>query len=215
MSVADEPPPPSMPLVAGRRFGHFDNRELSTIALLAALHFTVSFASNVFGSLVYALTGPAAVFVSGVTGEGLPSLLLATAVVLVPRVGTATLSIATVWLMNAVATGTFAVDSTGMVLVSIVTHEIMLGAIGVTLETPWSRLSSRMRSVDAIRCAAAIGLANSATLYAQFFISIFATRRHFDPWFIHAVALVTGLGFGAIGAAVGCVWGFQLRKTAP
>ncbi len=198
-----------------RPLGHFDNRELSTLALLAALHFAASFASNVSGSLVAALAGPAHVFVSGLTGEGLPSLLLATAVVLVPKVGAATYSIAVVWLLNAVVTGTFSVVSTAMVAVSIVVHELLLGLLGVTLESPWRRPSAVLRAVDVVRTSAAVGLANGAALYAQFAVSRYFYDFRFDAWYVHAVALVTGVGYGSLGAAVGAAWGFQLRKTSP
>lgn len=198
-----------------RAFGRFDNRELSTLALLAALHFAASFASNVLGSLVAALAGPAAVFISGVTGEGVPSLLLAAAVVLVPKVGAATYSIAVVWLLNAVVTGTFSVVSTIMVVVSIVVHELLLGLLGVTLESPWRRPSATLRPADVVRTALAVGLANGAALYAQFAVSMHYYAFAFDLRYIHAVALVTGVGYGSLGATLGAAWGFQLRKTAP
>jgi carbamoyltransferase len=54
-----------------------------------------------------------------------------------------------------------------------------------------------------MRTAVAIGLANGAALYIQYFIAMRFYRLHFDLWFVHAAALVTGLGYGTIGAALG------------
>lgn len=193
----------------------FDNRELATIAMLATLHFGVSFAARMFGAALGAVAGPFAVFLDGIGGEGIPCLLVAAAIVLVPRVGTATLTIATVWLLNAITSGTFSVVSVTMVAASIVLHELILGLAGVTLESPWRRPTATVRIADVIRTALAVGLANGAALYVQFAVSMYWYRFYFDPLYVHAVALVTGVGYGAIGAAIGSRWGFELRRGAP
>ncbi|MBA4016437.1 MAG: hypothetical protein C0483_04545 [Pirellula sp.] len=115
------------------RTGHFTNRELTTIAVLAALHFAVSFASRMVGGVLYVFLGPWSTFVDGIGGEGIPCLLLAVTVALVPRVGTATYAILTVWLLNAIVSGTFSVTSIVQVSVSVVMHESILALSGVTL----------------------------------------------------------------------------------
>jgi hypothetical protein len=57
-----------------RRTGHFTNRELTTIAVLAALHFAVSFAARMAGGVLYVFLGPWSTFVDGIGGEGVPCL---------------------------------------------------------------------------------------------------------------------------------------------
>lgn len=209
-------PPADAPGPASHRRGHFDNRELSTIALLAALHFAVSFAARLFGYALFAFLGPFAVYVDGIGGEAIPSLLLAVAVMLVPRVGTAVLSISTVWLLNVLVTGTFSVVSAAMVIVSMAAHEVVLRIAGIThLGASQLLPSSKLPASLVVRSALAIGIANSIALYAQFFISMKFYDFYFSPLYIHSVALLTGLGYGAVGAAVGTAWGFQLRRAAP
>jgi hypothetical protein len=198
-----------------RKFGHFDNRELSTIAVLAAIHFAVSFAARLFGYVLYGLLGPMAVYFGGLGDEGIPSLLLAVAIVLVPRFGTASLSIATVWLLNVLVTGTLSFVSLLMVSTSLVMYEIVLGVAGVTLESRLVAPMSRPRPGLVLRTALALGTANALALYIQFFVSMTFYKLAFEPWYYHSVALVTGLGYGAVGAAIGTIWGYQLRKAAP
>ena len=197
------------------RRGHFDNRELATIAMLATLHFAASFVAKLAASVFYALLGPYYIFPDGIGGEILPCLLLAAAVTLVPRVGTAALSIAVVALLNGIVGGSFAVVSLVLVLVSVTIHELVLGTAGVTLESPLAKPTAHLTTSLAMRTAMAIGVANALTLYAQYFISMRFYKLHFDMWFVHAAALITGLLYGAIGAAIGTAWGFQLRRTAP
>lgn len=195
-------------LPQNRRTGHFTNRELTTIAVLAALHFAVSFAARMAGGVLYVFLGPWSTFVDGIGGEGIPCLLLAVTIVLVPRVGTATYAILTVWLLNAIVSGTFSVTSIVQVSVSVVMHELILALTGITF-------GNHRRKGEVVRIALAVGLANAAVLYAQFFIAIKLYHLQFPMSFVHQVSLVTGFGYGAVGAAVGAAWGRRLRRTAP
>lgn len=195
-------------LPRNRRTGHFTNRELTTIAVLAALHFAVSFAARMAGGVLYVFLGPWSTFVDGIGGEGIPCLLLAVTITLVPRVGTASYAILTVWLLNAIVSGTFSITSMVQVSVSVVLHEFILAASGITL-------GGRRRKGEIARTALAIGLANAAVSYTQFFIAIELYHLQFPMLFVHQVSLITGFGYGAIGAAVGAAWGRRLRRTAP
>lgn len=196
-------------LPQNRRTGHFTNRELTTIAVLAALHFAVSFAARMAGGVLYVFLGPWSTFVDGIGGEGIPCLLLAVTIALVPRVGTATYAILTVWLLNAIVSGTFSVTSIVQVSVSVVMHELILALTGVTL-------GRRHRRAAEILCIAlAIGAANGAVYYTQFLIAIKLYDLQFPMSFVHQVSLITGFGYGAVGAAVGAAWGRRLRRTAP
>lgn len=193
----------------------FDNRELSTIAMLATLHFAVSFGAKLLATVWFALLGPFYIFLDGVLGEGLRCLLLAVAVTLVPRVGTAGLTIAVVALLNAIVGGSFTLSSLVQAVVGIVAFELVLGTLGVTLESPLGRPTSRLTASLVLRTAVGVGLANGLKLYAQYLVAMLLYDLHFDLWFVHSAAVITGFLYGAIGAGLGTAWGFDLRRTAP
>lgn len=197
------------------RRGHFDNRELSTIAMLATLHFAASATAALVSTLLYALLGPFAIFVDGVGAEAIPCLLLATALMLVPRVGTASLTIAVVASLNGVVGGSFAVSSLILALVSMLVHETVLAGLGVTTGSSATQPSAQLPTSLVVRTTAAIGIANAVALYMQFYIYIKFYDYVVALWFVHAASLIVGFFYGAIGAAVGTVWGFRLRRTAP
>lgn len=195
--------------------GLFDNRELSTIAMVAALHFVVSFAARLSGTILYAFLGPFYVFLNGIGDEAIPCLLVAVIVTLIPRVGTAALTIVTVFLLNGIVSGSFSVAAATYVLVSVACHESVLLLFGVTRLERTEATAAFASTSLLLRTAVAVGLANGVALYGQFLISMKFYDFHFDMWYLHAVALIAGVGYGAIGAAIGTRWGFQLRKTSP
>ena len=186
---------------------------LATIALFAALHFACSYASRVGGNVLAAVLGPFATFVAGLGGEGATSLLLAAAVVTIPRCGTFALSSLTVFLLNALFTGQFGLIDVLFVAVSASLGEFCLAACGVTT-TPWLRRPASRTPLAAVGAiAVSLGAANAATLYAQFCLIQVLHRLFFAAWYVSAVALVTGLLYGGIGAALGAALGFRLRRT--
>jgi len=215
MYAAEESPPIDHAPAAYRGDGLFDNRELSTIAMIAALHFAVSFVARLSGTALYAFFGPFYVFPDGIGGEAIPCLLIAVIVTLVPRIGTATLTIGTVFLLNGIVSGSFSVSALCMVVLSIVVHELVLAALRVTRFDRSQTLPAAPAPAFVARMALAIGLANGVALYGQYFITIYFYKNVFPMWFVHSAALITGMLYGAIGAAIGCVWGFRLRRTAP
>lgn len=217
MHAAEETPPTVLEPAFPEGDGLFDNRELSTIAMIAAIHFVVSFTARLGGTVIFALFGPFSVYLDGIASEGVPCLLVAVILTLIPRVGTATLTIGTVFLLNGIVSGSFSVNAFILVGVSIAAHELILFLLGVTKLD--RRLPTSAVATPAIvaRTALAVGCANAAALYVQFYIAMnFGEYRlKFDPWYVHSVALITGLLFGASGAAIGTRWGYELRRTAP
>jgi hypothetical protein len=109
------------------------NQGLATIGMISGLHFAVSYASRIAGYAINALIGPFYIFIAGVTDEGLPSLLLAVLVVLLPRPGVVALSMLTVFVLNGIVSGQFGLISVLFVAVSIALNEGLLAALGVTL----------------------------------------------------------------------------------
>ena len=187
---------------------------LVTIALVAGLHFVVSYAFRLGGNLLAGLIGPFYVFVAGIGDEGLASLLMAAAVTLVPRAGAFTLSSLTVFLLNALFTGQLGIADVLFVTVSSVLGEACLAAVGATT-TPWLRRPAPHASVSAVlRIAVALGVANAATLCTQFCLTQVLHRLFFAPWYVAAVSLIPGLVYGGIGAGWGTVLGYRLRRTS-
>ena len=60
----------------------------------------------------------------------------------------------------------------------------------------------------------AIGVANGLSMYAQYSLIQVFYRLYFAGWYVAAVAVVTGLVYGAVGGWLGASLGFRLRRTA-
>jgi hypothetical protein len=216
MHAADDSPQVARAPAFRAAGGLFDNRELSTIAMIAAIHFVVSFVARMAGTAIFGLlAGPFAVYLDGIGGEGIPCLLMAVIVTLIPRVGTATLTIATVWLLNGIVSGSFSVSGILLVGVSIVAHELILLLFGMTKMRREPTTLANANGWLVVRTALAVGIANALALYIQFAVTMRLYDLKFAPWYVDSVALWNGFVYGAIGAAIGTRWGFQLRKTAP
>ncbi|MBX9790798.1 MAG: hypothetical protein K2Y37_17915 [Pirellulales bacterium] len=187
---------------------------LTTIALIAGLYFAVSYASRLAGDALAAITGPFYVFIAGVGNEGLTSLLWATLVVLLPRVGTIFLASLVVFLLQAVFTGQFGIVDLLFVSVSIALAEAALAIAGVTTASGFANPRTAPTGSQVLRVAGALGCANAATLFAQYCLIEVLHRLYFATWYVASVSLVTGFVYGAVGAAIGTRFGFRLRRTA-
>lgn len=200
----------------GRRWLQaFDAEDLAKIALVSAVHFVVSYAARWSGYVLAAVLGPLQIFVAGVASEGLASLLLAVAVVLVPRVGTYTLSSLTVFLLNALFSGQLGLVELLFVTVGCLCGEGALAALRLTTGRGTLREpAAQPRGALLLRLAVAVGAANAATLYVQYCLAQVLYRLYFAGWYIAAVTLLTGLVYGALGAAAGGRLGYQLRRSS-
>jgi hypothetical protein len=187
---------------------------LVVIALISGLHFLVSYTARIAGDILAGVSGPFYLFIAGIGSEGLTTALMAALIVLLPRVGTFAASSLTVFLLNAMFSGQLGLADLLFITVSIVLGETLLALFGVTTTSAVSRPAERPRVGIVLRVALALGLANGATLTAQYCLIQVLYRLFFATWYIGAVALITGLLYGAIGAAYGVRLGYQLRRTA-
>ncbi|HVU88564.1 MAG TPA: hypothetical protein VHD36_14685 [Pirellulales bacterium] len=192
------------------------NAGLATIASIAALQFTVSYAARVLGSVAGAILGPMYVFVDGVGSKGLSCLFLGVLVALLPRPGALALALSTLFSLNVLASGQVGLTALLFLTVSIVLHEGLAAALGLTVgkaEDP--RTSRAARLWFSARVGLAIGAANGLSLYTQYALFEVLLRLYFDAWYKIAVSLITGFIFGGIGASIGALVGLRLRRAAP
>jgi hypothetical protein len=201
-----------------RRIG---NAGLATIAMIAAMHFSVAYAARVVGMLAGVFLGPYYLYIDGVGSKGLTCLLLGALVTLLPLPGVLALALATVFVLNAIANGQLGLVSLLFIAVTIALHELFAAALGVTTgrERPVLRDTSAALSAVtwsfAIRVGLVIGLAHCLSLFAQYEMYKALLRFDFAMSYKISVAVITGLIYGGVGATCGAFLGGRLRRVAP
>ncbi len=193
------------------------NAGLATIASIAGMQFLVAYASRVIGSVAGAILGPLYVFIDGIGSKGLSCLFLGVLVALLPQPGALSLALLTLFALNVLASGQIGLVAFVFLAVTIVLHEGLAAALGLTIGRSARRdiQVQATRWSFAMRTGLAIGLANALSLYSQYALYEVLLRLHFDTWYKLSVSIVTGLIFGGIGAGCGALLGCRLRRTAP
>jgi len=200
--------------LGGRRLlARIGTENLARIGMFGSLLFVVSYTARIGGDLLAGVTGPFYIFVVGVANEGVACLLLAALLTLAPRVGVWTMSSLTVFLLNAMFTGQFGLVDLLFVTVSILLGETALALLGVTNGVGMRQPRRSATPGIVARMALAIGLSNAATLYVQYCLIQVLHRLFFATWYVVGVSLITGLLYGGVGAALGTLLGYQLRRT--
>lgn len=188
---------------------------LALIGALSALHFLLAGVSRILGVVLMGVLGPAAIFINGLGDEGVPSFVLAVLVVLRPRVGVAGLSLAGVFLLMALTSGTLGFTPVVFIAASIVAHEVCLALTGLTTTAHVDRPARRAPWSIVVRMALAIGVANALALFVQVAAYRVWYRLHLEPWWVVALVGWTGLVYGGAGAALGTMAGYRWRRIAP
>lgn len=187
---------------------------LATIGLIAGIQFAISYASTIAGSMLRPLLGPFFIFVTGPADEGLPCLLLAVLIVLLPRPGTLTLTYLTLFVLNCIFGGSFGLIQLLFVTVSIALGETILALARVTTGPSLQQPAATPPRGVVLRLAVTIGAVNAAPILVQYCIYQALYRLEFATWFIVASTLIPGFLYGAIGGAIGARLGYRLRRTA-
>ncbi len=186
---------------------------LALIGLVASVHFAISFAFRLVGDVSASLLGPLAIFVAGIGHEALSTAIVAALLVLLPRPGTFSLSVLTLFLLNAMFTGQLGISDFVFVMVSMIWGECLLALCGVTRGSAFRQPSSDAPAANLWRMAVALGVANFGTLVVQFCLVQVLHRLYYAAWYVVAVALITGLVYGGIGAALGTRLGYRIRRA--
>ena len=187
---------------------------LATIGLVAGMQFAISYTTTIVGSVLRPLFGPFVIFVTGPGDEGLPCLLLAALIVLIPRPGTLMLTYATLFVLNCIFGGSFGLVPILFTTISIALGETILAAARVTTGETLRRPADRPAPGAVWHVGATIGLVNAAPLLAQYGLYQVFYRLEMPTWFIAAAVLIPGFLYGAIGGAIGVQLGYRLRRTA-
>ncbi|HEX5442726.1 MAG TPA: hypothetical protein VFW87_02805 [Pirellulales bacterium] len=187
---------------------------LAIIGLFAGAHFAVTFGSMIAGGAVYALLGPFSAFITGVADVGIPALLMAALVVLIPRPGTLMLAYLAQFLLMCLFGGSFDVFQLVPVTVSIVLGEGALAIAGATTSNLLRQPGGKPPRGAVARTALAIALAKAAAVVVQYAIYMVFYRLYYATGYIVAIALIPYFGYGGIGAALGVKLGYRLRRVA-
>ena len=187
---------------------------LATIGLIAGLHFAVSHTAVIVGTMLRPLFGPFVIFIAGLGDEGIPCLLLAVIITLLPRPGTLMLTNLALFTLNCVFGGMFGLIQLLFVTVSIALGEMILAAMGVTTGDTLKQPRAKPPASIVWRMAITIGMLNAAPLFVQYCIYQVLYRLQYATWFIVAGTLIPGFLYGAIGGAIGTLLGFRLRRIA-
>jgi hypothetical protein len=172
---------------------------LTTIALLAGVHFVVAYAFRLGSDLLAGVLGPFYIFLAGIGNEGATALMLAVVITLVPRVGTASL---------------FGFVELLFVSVACILNEVLLAAFGLTTTSRLRKPGRRAPWAVVGSVALALGTAKALSIYAQLCLVQVMYRLFYADWYVLAAALWVGLFYASLGAGLGTLLGYQLRRTA-
>ncbi len=185
---------------------------MTRIALLSGVHFAISFTSRIADAVISVLVGPYFIFVSGIGGEVLPTLIQAVTVAIIPRPGTLALSNLTVAILNGICAGELGPTDIWFAIVGATLGEFCLLLTGAT---KWSGDVMPFAPRDwswPLRCALALSIYNGASWFLLYCMYEVLSRLYYPPSYIAAVALIVGALYGGLGAIVGARWGVRLRE---
>lgn len=187
---------------------------MTKIALLAALHFAVSFSAKIANSVIAALTGPAALFISEIAGEMFPAIVQAVTVAVVRRPGALALSNLTVSIMHGLCAGHLSPLDLWLALIGATLGEALLLATGATSWPTRASGITKLPTAWPARCAVALSLYNGGIMLIQYSVYQVFFSLFFPVAYVAAVSLVIGCLYGGIGATIGARWGVRLREIS-
>lgn len=197
-------------LRARRWLREFDTAALVTIALFGALTFVAGTVGQLLGLGAAAAAGPFATMVTGLVDDALQATLIGTLITILPRPGTATLTVLVAWLLRGVAMGTLSPLDIAFVACRIATLEGGLWMFGLTRGEAW-REAPRMRRVIRLGLGLAVGsltgTAASLVLHAAMF------RLYFAPWYVAMVLIGPGFLYVLAAAGIADRVATQLRRV--
>jgi hypothetical protein len=188
----------------------FSTSELVSIALFGTLNFVSATAAWLVGMATGTLLGPFAPLVTGVLDDTFRTVLVATLVTLIPRVGVASLSLLVGYLLRGLALGSFHPVDLLSLGSTIFFLESALYLFGLTRGTAWT---SEPRLLRWIRMSCGFGLPAALTMLVSLAVAVVFYRLYYSDLY---VMLMVGLpGFAYVVVACGFAVGFAegLRRV--
>ena len=195
-------------------FKAFRVSELVLIALFATMTFVlVIFPGSLLGPLFSAVAGPFAFLVQGIFFEVLRVLVLVALLVLVPRVGTVTLTYLVRYLIGGLVFGGFTPVDLFYLGASVVLMEVLLWVLGITSRRG-TLVRREFKARSFLHVALVMGGINAATQYVIYCLNISFYRLYFADWFIWLSVIVSGFLYAALGTLPGLQLGRRLRRIS-
>jgi len=200
-------------------FDRFKTRWLIVIALFGTATFvTVNIPGTILWDLSHAIFGPFSFLITGLFNEIILYMLLVSLVLLIPQPGTVLLATVMRMLLSGVILGHFSPVTIMFYSTSGILLEVMLFIFGITRSSWVSRKLSQAGRADIWPAALVIslgcGLADAASAFVNFQITIFLYRLYYADWYILTYVLIDGFLYTAIGTVFGVLLGRQLKKVA-
>lgn len=185
--------------------------DLTTIALFATVQFVWGVGSQLFASAATTVLGPFAPMLTGLVDEVVRTALMATLVVLIPRVGTVGASIAVGYVLRLLALG--AVTPIDLVWLgdAVFAHEAALWAVGITR----GKGAEGSTAARALRLSAALAPAALFTASAALAVHVAAFRLFYADWYVAMVLLGPSFLYVFLACALAVPFADALRRVRP
>jgi hypothetical protein len=183
-------------------------RRIVLLSLFGSLQFCLGFVGGIISSVLYVFLGPFNCLVGGLFTAVISSVLLASTLHLVPRVGAVSLAGIVSYVMGGVLFGSFGVTDLLFVGSSIAFREALLALSGVT-----TLRGNRRQAPAVVPMMLAVGLAEAASLFTSLALYGVFYRLFYARWYIALQVCVTGFAYSALGVRLGRPLGLSLRKV--
>lgn len=184
--------------------------ELVTIALFGSLQFVVGAAAQLIGTGVAAVLGPFATLLTGLIDDAFSYALLATLVTLLPRPGTATLSVLVGWLLRGLAFGSFSVTDLLFLGTRIACLEGALWAVGLTRGGAWR---DQPRWSRWLRLSSGFAVASLVSTVTALLLHVVLYRLFFAGWYVAMMLALPGFLYVVIACWLAVGFADALREV--
>lgn len=184
--------------------------DLVTIALFGTALFLVGSASDLLSMGVAAILGPFSTLLTGLVQDVVRTVLLATLLTLLPRVGTLSLALLAGWLGRALTTGGLSPVDLVYTGATVALAEGFAWLAGLTRGGAWRDAPPFLRWV---RLSIAFGGAGASTTLSGLCLHIVLYRLYFADWYIAMQVLGPGFLYVLVACALAVPFAASLREV--
>ncbi len=184
--------------------------DLTTIALFGSLQLVVGLAAQVVATVTTAVIGPFSPLLTGIVDDAFRAGLLVVLITLLPRPGTASLSLVVGFLLRVLALGTFTPLDTIYIGASVTWLEGALWLTGLTRGGSWREASWTRRW---LRLSAAIGASSVLGAMTALSVHVWFYRLFYADWYVVAVLALPSFLYVIAATALAVGFGDALRRV--